>query len=470
MNYAAVDRCRRLESRHTLEQFTAEANVYLSRSSVIALLGVTLSVATLAVVKAGESDDFREVQREFRIQLRSKQPEQRIEALVKLREHPVVAAATLVVKMGLADRVDAVRASAHESLLEMNQNKAVCKYLLTTLKKDFRQKGQPRTSEVLLDVLLSSGVPETREQLEPWLDREINPQFLQRLAKQSDLAAVELLQKLSETELFVERFAFRRALIHALIQSEQPEAVDVLIELLDLLQGESRVDIVVYLRSISLENTGINANAWRSWWKDHRDVFEFPPMSQRARNVSDVPLGGEDGSYSRYYGLSIYAKRVVFVIDASTSMEGMRLDAAKRELLGAIEQLPPDTEFAVVAYNSRAWAWQQQLQVASRPAKENAAGFISGLKAAGLTASYDALAAAFGYDAEAMYFLSDGVPTTGRITDPPHILQAIGELNRGRYLSIYTIGIQAGAEGLGFARFLKLLAKQNAGQFREVNR
>jgi len=439
-------------------------------SSVIVLPCMVLSLAFHLVAVAGAGDDFQEVQRELRQQLLSKQPKDRLAALVQLREYPVVPAARLIVRMGLADSVDEVQFTAHESLLEMNHDEAVCKYLLVTLQKEFRRNPQQRTSEAILDVLLSSGVPETRERIEQWLDQDIDPAFLQRLAGRRDEVAVELLRKLSETEVFAERFAFRRAIILALIQIDLPEAVDALIELLGSIHGESRVDIVVYLRSISWENTGINVDAWRDWWKNHRDEFEFPPLAKRASISNDIPIDGEDGSYSRYYGLSIHAQRVVFIIDSSTSMEGVRLETAKRELLQAIDGLPANTEFAVVAYHSRARAWQQQLQLASLPAKEDAAKFVTGLRAMGKTASYDALAAAFGYDAEAMYFLSDGVPTTGRIIDPPKILQAIEKLNRGRYLSIYTIGIHAGAEGADFVQFLKLLAEQNSGQYREVNR
>jgi len=440
------------------------------RFSVIVLLGAILPWTGNTVAIAGESESFQHVKREFRQQLLSKQPETRITALVGLRQYPIVPAAQLIVRMGLADDVDEVRATAHESLLEMNHNEAICKFLLTTMRKDFRQRNQPPTTEALLDVLLSSGVPEIRERLKRWLEDDIDPEFLQHIAQRRDPQAVELLRKLSETEVFAERFAFRRATILTLTQMDLPEAVDVLIGLLGSLRGESRVDIAVYLQSISLENMGLDVEAWRGWWKNHRDEFEFPPLDERPSRSNNIAIGGEDGSYSRYYGFSIYAQRVVFVIDASTSMTGVRLETAKRELLSAIEQLSAESEFAVVAYNSSARAWKQQLQPASLPAKKNAAKFVAGLRAGGMTASFDALAAAFGYDAEAMYFLSDGVPTAGRITELPKILQAIEQLNRGRYISIYTIGIHAGAEGSDFVRFLKLLAEQNAGQFREVDR
>lgn len=440
--------------------------MHFLRLTVVALASLLL----LTAARADDEDEFREAQRKLRTQLLSKEPATRIEALEELRKFPLVGAAQLIVRTALDDNSAEVQAVANQTLLELSQDETVNQFLFKTLQKNFRHKEKQRANETLLMVLLASAVPETREQLEQWLDQTIDPAFLQRITQRADPTAVELFRELSETEVFTNRFAFRRAVILALTQLDQPEAVDALVELLAVIEGEERVDIVVYLRSISGEATGIDVETWQAWWKYHRDEFEFPPFNQRVRDIDNMTVVAEDGSYSRYYGMSIYAKKVVFVIDASTSMEGVRLAAAKRELLQAIQELPADTEFAVVAYNSRAWAWQQQLQPANASAKRDAAAFVLALQPEGKTASFDALAAAFGYDTEAMYFLSDGVPTTGRITNPNAILKAIEELNRGRYVSIYTIGIQAGAEGAGFASFLEQLAAQNAGKFHTVSR
>lgn len=444
--------------------------MHCSRLPIVVLLALTLACSAYVPVRADEESDFQAAQHELREQLQSKQPADRSDALAQLREFSIVPAARLIVRTCLNDEEAEIRTAAREALSEMSQDPAISQFLMTTFLKEYRQRDRHRTGEALLTVLLSSAVPETREQTEQWLDQQIDPQFIQHVAKQGDAAAVELLRKLSETDVFVNRFGFRRAIVLALTQMDQPEAVDVLMELLGTLEGEERVDIVVYLRGISGLITGIDVESWQYWWKKERDDFEFPPIAQRTHNNDDITIIEEDGSYSRYYGMPIYARRVVFVIDASTSMEGGRLEAAKRELLQVVEALSSDKEFAIVAYNSLAWPWQQQLQPANAVAKKDAAVFIMGLQPAGKTATFDALAAAFGYDTEAVYFLSDGVPTTGRITNPPDILKAIAKLNQGRYVSIYTIGIQADAEGMGFVHFLEQLAAQNAGQFLQVSR
>ena len=73
--------------------------------------------------------------------------------------------------------------------------------------------------------------------------------------------------------------------------------------------------------------------------------------------------------------------------------------------------------------------------------------FVYGLRPGGETAAYNALEAAFHFDAEAIYFLSDGEPNAGRIPLPAAIVAAITQANRTRRMSIYTIGIAPGAPG-----------------------
>jgi len=170
-----------------------------------------------------------------------------------------------------------------------------------------------------------------------------------------------------------------------------------------------------------------------------------------------------------YYGLPLYAFRLVFVLDTSGSMAGPRLDAAKRELNAAIEALPDYAEFGVVAFNSRVDLWQSKLVPATLAAKKAATRFVSAQKADATTASYDALEAAFRFDAEAVYFLSDGAPKGGKIAQPDAIVNAISALNRTRRISIYTIGIGPGEPGGPLDAFLDVLAKENLGSYRRVD-
>ena len=85
------------------------------------------------------------------------------------------------------------------------------------------------------------------------------------------------------------------------------------------------------------------------------------------------------------------------------------------------------------------------------------------------TASYDALEAAFAYDTEAIYFLSDGAPTSGKILAPLDIIAAITTANKVRRITIYTIGVAPGFPGSPTDAFLKTLAEENFGQYRRVD-
>ena len=91
------------------------------------------------------------------------------------------------------------------------------------------------------------------------------------------------------------------------------------------------------------------------------------------------------------------------------------------------------------------------------------------LYAGGHTAAYDALDAAFRFDAEAVYFLSDGAPNAGKIASPAAIVAAVTQTNRTRRISIYTIGIAPGEPGGPLDMFVKTLAEQNFGVYRRVD-
>ena len=84
---------------------------------------------------------------------------------------------------------------------------------------------------------------------------------------------------------------------------------------------------------------------------------------------------------------------------------------------------------------------------ATAATKQAAKTFVYLLRAGGRTAAYDALEAAFRFDTEAIYFLSDGEPNAGKVPRPNAILKAVHQINRTRRVSIYTIGIAPGNAG-----------------------
>ncbi len=126
-----------------------------------------------------------------------------------------------------------------------------------------------------------------------------------------------------------------------------------------------------------------------------------------------------------YYGLPIYATRMVFIMDTSRSMLGFRLMAAKRELSAAIDALRPNDQFTVLVFDSNVRMWQKKLVVADATNKKKAIQFVNKQDTNLQTASFDALEAALGFDAEAIFFLTDGAPFGGKVAAPPEIVRII---------------------------------------------
>ena len=172
---------------------------------------------------------------------------------------------------------------------------------------------------------------------------------------------------------------------------------------------------------------------------------------------------------SSYYGMTIYARRLVFVVDISGglparesrppagSCSGPPLPACRRR-----------AAFSIVAFSNHVGVWRPALVPATPATKEAAPAYVYGLRAGGETAASDALDAAFHFDAEAVFFLTDGQPNAGRIPLPAGILTTLTQANRARRISLFTIGIAPGMPGGTFDTFLSRLAEQNWGSYRRV--
>jgi hypothetical protein len=142
---------------------------------------------------------------------------------------------------------------------------------------------------------------------------------------------------------------------------------------------------------------------------------------------------------------------------------------AKRELTSVIGKMPPKNDFSIVVFDHQVIVWQRDLLPATPANKDAAMQYVARLQSRGRTATYDALDAAFRFDTEAIFFLTDGEPTCGRVIDPTQITNLVSQANRLRRLSIYTIGLAPGQVGSVFDTFLKTLAEQNYGSYRRVD-
>ena len=145
-----------------------------------------------------------------------------------------------------------------------------------------------------------------------------------------------------------------------------PAAIGQLVTILEKVKGEIRGEIVKYLTEATGQDLGLDSAAWTEWWKDNEKTFQAAAAVPR-KDVKELAAGRGAGGTSMYYGLSIYAQKLVFIIDISSSMIGPRLAAAKRELLQAVDGLTEDTQFSIVAFNSMVHPWQRQLVPANAP-------------------------------------------------------------------------------------------------------
>jgi hypothetical protein len=376
------------------------------------------------------------------------------------------------VQLGLSDRTAEVRRVAYDTLLTWSEDGEVCRFLLTTLDKDIRRKADVSLVVPLIGVLLACDLPEIEGELLKSLDSlaatPAGPVAVltvaDELGRQADRLALRSLRKMTRLKCFAGSFACRRAVVQAIMHVSGPQAIDALLELLPKLDGEVRGDVVRHLTQSTGQAHGSDSDAWLRWWKEHRAEFEQPAANGTMRLKEMVLQGGPS-----YYGLPLYARRIVFVLDMSGSMKGGRLDAAKRELIQVVAGLPDDVSFSIVIYSDHVVSWQRSLIRANAAAKKNAVQFARGLLAKGSTATYDALETAMRFDAEAIYLLTDGHPTAGKIVAADDIVAAVVRDNEVRRMSIYAIGIDAGQPGSDFDLFLKNLAERNFGLYRRVD-
>ena len=169
-------------------------------------------------------------------------------------------------------------------------------------------------------------------------------------------------------------------------------------------------------------------------------------------------------------------QKVVFILDASGSMVqtqtpiGTRLAIAKRELIRTLKKLPPTTHFGLVAFGDRIEPWRRGLVPATSENMAAAVQWVQAIGNLGGTATYDALE--FGLTqfpgVQALYFLSDGEPSSGKIVAQPQILAALAKQNT-QPIPINTIAfVLSGTEqnlqiDQRAAEFMAQIARQSGG-------
>lgn len=162
-----------------------------------------------------------------------------------------------------------------------------------------------------------------------------------------------------------------------------------------------------------------------------------------------------------FYGVRIYARSVIFVLDISGSMN---IQEAKLQLKNAYHSLKGGENFNIIVYSDAARSWKGEVVAATEENQEEADLWLYRVRSRGGTNMYDGLRMAFETareEQDTIIFLSDGHPNKGPITEPKALLAKVVQWNLSKNIPVHTIGI--GSHQV--EAFMEALAAQNNGVY-----
>lgn len=176
-----------------------------------------------------------------------------------------------------------------------------------------------------------------------------------------------------------------------------------------------------------------------------RGEVGFTPLTYR-------PLSTEDGYFlfliSPQLDISrsnVQPRDMVFVLDTSGSMAGVKMEQGKKALKHCLDNLNPADRFAVLNFSTAVGKYREQMVESSREQVDNAKRWVDNLRTSGGTAIDDAMAAAQALHADdtgrtfTIVFFTDGQPTVGE-TNPDKILKHVIGRNTAN-TRIFTFGV-----------------------------
>jgi Ca-activated chloride channel family protein len=184
--------------------------------------------------------------------------------------------------------------------------------------------------------------------------------------------------------------------------------------------------------------------------KPDRDFALYYSVTQEdiGLNLLTFKSGNEDGFFLMLVAPRVEVssrqlidKDVVLVLDVSGSMQGAKIDQAKRALSYVLDQLGSRDRFNIISFSTGTNAYASSLQPLSR--REDARDFVSRLRAEGSTDINRALLEAIGnVDRERptiVIFLTDGLPTTGETNTQKIISNATNAAPKN--VRLFTFGV-----------------------------
>ena len=401
----------------------------------------------------------------FLTAFKKKTPPERVLATTALGEFPRKDVVDLLLNKGCVDTDPSVRFAARKALTKLSEDRAIRQSLFEDWQRGLK-KTQPHWADLLRALAATADDSQQAALVEdlntllsgPNADLRTPIAVIDDYADQGDEQALTAVKLLLRVKLFETNFAYRRTIVQAAARIKSQGAIGVLIDALEKSQGLIQSDIVVALTRITGQKFRDKHADWKAWWEKNEAQFEYP-------STLGPPYDPNEPHGASFYGMPICAKRVVLILDTSSSMRGVPIEAAKKALLATIESLPEAVYFDVIVFDEEVAAWKYQLVPATREAKAEVSVNISNRSLGPATSSFKALRTAFDLQPEAIYFLSDGQPTDG---SPAQIIEAMSYANRVRRISIFTVGVvtdrvKGGGEGL--TRFMAPLSERNWGEF-----
>jgi hypothetical protein len=220
-----------------------------------------------------------------------------------------------------------------------------------------------------------------------------------------------------------------------------------------------------------------DAALWREFWRREKDKIVVPPVLASAEKTR---------TSAEFFGVPVSGGSIGFLIDTSGSMARApaaysandrnapqtRLQAARAQLLQAVQAMPPTSRFFVVTVADRA---QSLSEAPLEPNRRNVRALTehfgriqpdSGTNLeAGLGLVLHAEGSAYGRIGDVrideLFVLSDGEATEGALRDDESLLSLVREKNRYARIRIHCVFTGSGRGG----SFLRRLAAEHGGVF-----
>lgn len=195
------------------------------------------------------------------------------------------------------------------------------------------------------------------------------------------------------------------------------------------------------------ENPALNGNML--FYKDKDQGYFMHIFSPTAEEIGTSPLN----------------KDIIFVIDKSGSMEGLKLEQVKTAFSGIIRDLSEGDRFNIVFFDTGLNPFSSEILIANSENKGKAIAAVTNVTAGGSTNINAALTTALGMfysgseNVPIIVFLTDGMPTEG-VTSTAVIRDNVLQANRAN-TSIFTIAF--GEEQDYDFNFLQALSLENRG-------